>query len=464
MANRRDFLKTLIGAAAATSLPLQQALADSGTNIAGLASGERRMAWKNWSGSQISHPRARLAPATVAELQEQIRNASGVIRAVGSGHSFSPLVPTDDTLISINRLSGILSHDDARQQATIGAGTRLGQLGQPLEELGQALINMPDIDQQTLAGSLATATHGTGAGLQCLSANIEGMSLVDANGELVRCSREHNSELFQAARVGLGALGIATDITLQNTRPYRLKRESEWMPIEDILATAQDTADRYRNFEFFYIPFAGMGLHDTQQLTEEPASSTEQFDQNDGARDLQKARDMLSWSSTMRGMVLRGILKTIDKEVKVASSWQNYASERNVRFNEMEYHLPREDGLKALTEIRTLVESSFPEVFFPFEVRFVKGDDIWLSPFYQRDTISIAVHRFFEEDYQPLFKAVEPIFRKYGGRPHWGKLNTLTAADFRQLYPRWDDFLAVRRELDPDGRFLNPYLKGLVTG
>lgn len=459
MANRREFLKTLVTAAAATSLPVQQALAASETRIGE----DSRLPWKNWSGSQISHPAERLAPASVAELQEQVRSASGTIRAVGSGHSFSPLVPTNDTLISLNRLSGVLSHDDDRQQATIGAGTRLGQLGEPLEAVNQALINMPDIDQQTLAGSLATATHGTGAGLQCLSANITALSLVTATGDQVHCNPEQNPELFQAARVSLGALGIVTDITLQNTRPYRLKRVSEWMPIDDILDTAQDTADRYRNFEFFYIPFSGMGLHDTHELTDDPLSSTDKFDQNDGARDLQNIRDLLSWSSTMRRMVLKGILKSIDREVKVASSWRNYTSDRNVRFNEMEYHLPREDGLKALQEVREVVENHFPEVFFPFEVRFIKGDDIWLSPFHRRDTLSIAVHRFFEEDYQPLFKAVEPIFRKYGGRPHWGKLNTLTGKDFAELYPHWEDFKAVRRDLDPDGRFLNPYLRELFA-
>ncbi|MDX1756037.1 MAG: D-arabinono-1,4-lactone oxidase [Marinobacter sp.] len=459
MANRREFLQTLVAAAAATSLPIQQALAGADAR----STDSSRLPWKNWSGSQLSHPAARLAPATVADLQEQVRSANGTIRAVGSGHSFSPLVPTDDTLISLNRLSGLLSHDDDRQQATIGAGTRLGQLGEPLEAVNQALINMPDIDQQTLAGSLATATHGTGAGLQCLSANIVALSLVTAAGDRVHCSPAHNPELFQAARVGLGALGIVTDVTLQNTRPYRLKRVSEWMPIEDILATAQDTADRYRNFEFFYIPFSGMGLHDTHELTEEPLSSTGRFDQNDGARDLQTIRDLISWSSTLRRQVLKGILKTIDREVKVASSWRNYTSNRNVRFNEMEYHLPREDGLKALQEVREVVERHFPEVFFPFEVRFIKGDDIWLSPFHRRDTLSIAVHRYFEEDYRPLFQAVEPIFRKYGGRPHWGKLNSLSGRDFAQLYPHWEDFKTVRRDMDPEGRFLNSYLRELFA-
>ncbi|MDC0661048.1 D-arabinono-1,4-lactone oxidase [Marinobacter sp. SS21] len=456
MANRREFLQTLIAAAAASSLP---ALAVSATG----SNASRRLPWKNWSGCQLSHPTDRLAPATVAELQEQVRNARGTIRAVGSGHSFSPLVPTDDTLISLNRLSGVISHDDVRQQATIGAGTRLGQLGEPLEARNQALINMPDIDQQTLAGSLATATHGTGAGLQCLSASIAALTLVTAAGEQVECSQEHNPELFQAARVGLGALGIVTNVTLQNTRPYRLKRVSEWLPIEDILATAQDNADRYRNFEFFYLPFSGMGLQDTHELSAEPLSSTDQFDQNDGARDLQQVRDLLSWSPTLRRMVLKGILNSIERETKVAASWQNYTSARNVRFNEMEYHLPREDGLQALKEVRERLENHFPEVFFPLEVRFVKGDDIWLSPFYRRDTISIAVHRYFEEDYRPLFNAVEPILRQYGGRPHWGKLNTLTGPDFAALYPHWEDFKTVRRQLDPTGRFLNSYLRELFA-
>jgi FAD/FMN-containing dehydrogenase len=157
-------------------------------------------------------------------------------------------------------------------------------------------------------------------------------------------------------------------------------------------------------------------------------------------------------------------MKTLSDEVTVENSWKNYASERNVRFNEMEYHLPRENGIPALREVRKVLETQHPEVFFPIEVRFVAGDDIWLSPFYRRDTCSIAVHRYFEEDYKPYFASIEPIFRKYHGRPHWGKLNTLGLADFRRLYPRWDDFAAVRREVDPQGRFLNPYLASLFPG
>jgi len=212
------------------------------------------------------------------------------------------------------------------------------------------------------------------------------------------------------------------------------------------------------------VPFSGMGFTDAHDITDEPVSSTEKLDGNEGARDLQLARDWLESVPRLRELILGTYMKTLSDEVTVENSWKNYASERNVRFNEMEYHLPRENGIPALREIRTTLEKQHPEVFFPIEVRYVAADDIWLSPFYQRETCSIAVHRYFEEDYRPYFATIEPILRKHGGRPHWGKLNTLQQQDFRQLYPRWDDFVAARQAMDPGGRFLNPYLAGLFGG
>ena len=450
-------LTALVAAAVAPRL----AAADTPAPAAGAA---RRLPWRNWSGSQQCLPVARVAPASVAELQELIASTTGVIRPVGAGHSFSALVPTDGTIVSLSRLSGVLSHDSEALQATLWAGSRLGDIGAPLEQAGQALANMPDIDEQTLAGSLATATHGTGTGIGCMSTFIEGLQLVDARGELVDCDRQRNAQLFEAARVSLGSLGIITQVRLQNVAPYRLRRETVWREFEEMLAIAESEADKHRNFEFYYVPFSGMGFTDTHDITTEAVSSTEKLDGNEGARDLQLARDWLENVPRLRQLVLGTYMKTLGDEVTVENSWKNYASERNVRFNEMEYHLPRENGLQALREVRTALETQHPEVFFPIEVRFVKGDDIWLSPFYQRDCCSIAVHRYFDEDYTPYFRTIEPIFRKYHGRPHWGKLNTLQQQDFRSLYPRWDDFVEVRREMDPQGRFLNPYLKGLFAG
>lgn len=454
MISRRSLLNNLMTAAAGIVVSPNLLMASEKTN---------RIPWKNWSGSQVCYPEFRKAPATIDALQELVNHTKGTIRPVGSGHSFTPLVPTDDTIVSLARLSGLVSHDSKKNQATILAGTRLGDIGEPLAAVNQALLNMPDIDEQSLAGALGTATHGTGENIGCMSSFVEGLKIMQANGDIIQCDRNTNTEIFNAARVNLGALGIVTEVTLQNTPKYRLKRETTWMPIEEILEQSDALAKNNRNYEFYYIPFTGMGFTDVQNITNEPVSVTDKMDQNDGAEDLKLARDMLSWSPKLREFVLGTYMKTLSKEVTIANSWQNYASERNVRFNEMEYHLPRENMVKAFKEIRAMVETNFPEVFFPFEVRYIQGDDIWLSPFYGRETCSIAVHRFFQEDYKPLFKAVEPILQKYEGRPHWGKLNTMTAEHFKLHYPKWSDFDDVRRQLDPNGQFLNGYLKSLFS-
>lgn len=454
MLSRRHFLTSLLAVAASQAVSPGFALAQEK---------KRRIPWRNWSGSQQCFPAARKAPATVAELQELITSAPGIVRPVGAGHSFTALVPTDDTLISLSRMTGLVGHDADKLQATIHAGSRLGDIGQPLEQVGQALINMPDIDQQSLAGCLGTATHGTGAGIGCIPTFVTELELVTANGDILHCSEQQNPEIFQAAKVSLGSLGVISKVTMQNMAPYRLKRETVWREFDEILEVAEDMADNNRNFEFYYIPFTGMGWTDVHNITSEPLATTERLDTNDGANDLKLARDLLSWSPALRELILSTYMKTIDDEVVIESSWKNYANDRNVRFNEMEYHLPRENGLKAMGEIRQVLEKNFPEVFFPIEFRYVRSDDIWLSPFYQRETCSIAVHRFFEEDYQTYFKAIEPILRKYHGRPHWGKLNSLNSSDFAKLYPKWNDFKQVRQQLDPQGKFLNPYLKQILA-
>lgn len=458
MLSRRSLLSNLMTAAAATVAAPNLVLAASPAHQA-----RKPIPWQNWSGSQICHPQSRKAPANLEELQTLVKDTKGIIRPVGSGHSFMPLVPTDDTIVSLSRLSGLIDTNDESKQATLWAGTRLGDIGEPLANKGQALLNMPDIDEQTLAGSLGTATHGTGASLGCMSSFVTSLEMVTANGDTVSCSKDKNSDLFNAARVGLGALGIVTKVGMQNSALYKLKRETTWLPIEEILENADKWADENRNFEFYYIPFSGMGFSDIQNITDEAPSVTDKIDQNDGAEDLKTLRDLLSWSPKIRELTLSTYMKTLSKEVTVANSWQNYASERNVRFNEMEYHLPRENMIPAFKEIRQLVESKFPEVFFPFEVRYIKSDDIWLSPFFGRETCSIAVHRYYAEDYKPFFKAVEPIFKKYNGRPHWGKLNTLNASELKAHYKHWDQFNDIRKQLDPKGKFLNPYLKSLFA-
>ncbi len=460
MLKRRNLLSAMVGTALGVGANPLLTFAQDVTTIQRTG---RKLPWRNWSGSQRCEPDARKAPATLAELQELIASSQGTVRPVGAGHSFTALVPTDGTIVSLARISGVVDHDPDTLQATILAGSRLGDIGQPLEDVGQALINMPDIDEQALGGCLGTATHGTGATIGCMPTFVREIEFVDARGELVTCSPNNNAEVFQAAQVSMGSLGVMTRVRLQNQAPYRMRRETKWMAFDDILAIAQDEADRHRNFEFYYVPFTGMGFTDAHDYTDEPIGSTEKIDGNEGVQDLKTARDLLQDWPKMREFILGTYMRTLDDEVTIESSWKNYASERNVRFNEMEYHLPREHGIAALREVREVLESRHREVFFPIEVRWVAGDDIWLSPFHGRDTMSIAVHRYFEEDFTPYFKSIEPIFRKYNGRPHWGKLNTLGQDELRALYPRWDDFKRVRAALDPGGRFLNDYLRSLFT-
>ncbi len=451
---RRQLLKGLIATTLAGAMP-NIALSAAATN--------KQYPWRNWSGNQRCIPSRRVAPSSVAELQELLRSDTNKIRAVGSGHSFSPLVPTDHLLLSTRRLTGIESVDAERLQATILGGTVLQDIGPALHNQGQALINMPDIDQQTLAGCVATATHGTGRELGSLSSYVTELELALANGELLRCNESENPDVFRAAQVNLGALGIVTRITLQNREPFRLKREARWMPVEECMEQALSMAAANRNFEFYYFPFTGMTLGDYLNPTADPAQEGHELDGNSGVLDLKTARDYLGWSSKLREMILSTYMRSIEPSSNTDYSYAIYATERHVRFNEMEYHLPVDSGLQALKEIRELIETQFPEVFFPIECRFIAGEDAWLSPFYQRDTISLAVHRYFEEDYGPLFAAVEPLLIRYGGRPHWGKFNTLKAPQFKIMYPQWEAFKEVRQELDPSGRFLNDYLASLFA-
>jgi FAD/FMN-containing dehydrogenase len=212
-----------------------------------------------------------------------------------------------------------------------------------------------------------------------------------------------------------------------------------------------------------YIPFSGISMciaHDETQAADTPRAADES---DDGIKQLKALRDYLSWFPALRKRLLALAISGAPEENVVGESWNLLSSERNVLFNEMEYHLPSAVGLEALEEVRAYIEKNRADVFFPFEARMTQGDENWLSPFHDGRKISIAVHCYHQDDYAFLFSDIEPIFRKYGGRPHWGKLNSLTAADFDALYPQWQAFAALRQRLDPQGRFLNPYLRALFA-
>ncbi|HWU63532.1 MAG TPA: D-arabinono-1,4-lactone oxidase [Ensifer sp.] len=418
--------------------------------------------WSNWSGNVRAAPSQIARPKDETELGEVIRNAPGPVRIVGSGHSFTPLVASDGTILDLGGFSGIRDHDPARLTAVIGAGTPLGKLTHMLHDAGQGLPNMGDIDHQTIGGALGTATHGSGLGLGAYHTQLLKVRLADGRGQIREISAETQPDLLHAVGVNLGAFGAMTEVTFQNMASYRLRRRRRALALEEVLQNFDSLLRSHRSAEFFVIPFSCYALHLSYDIAEGPADMHPPEQDEDGLKTLKTLRNTLKRLPWLRRRLIGSALARVKPEDFVDVWFGAYVSERRTRFNEMEYHLPFEAGATALREVVTLLERDFPEVYFPIEVRSVQADETWLSPFYRRATCSIAVHHDAAEDPAAFFRAVEPIFRKYDGRPHWGKMHSLTARDFATIYPRFKDAMEVRRDIDPENRFVSPYLAKIL--
>ncbi|MBZ9675017.1 D-arabinono-1,4-lactone oxidase [Mesorhizobium sp. ES1-1] len=417
--------------------------------------------WSNWSGYVTAAPRLVASPADVGELSDLIQTAPGPVRVSGAGHSFTPLVKSQGTIVSLDKMEGLVSHDAEKRQARVRAGTRLGPLMHILQNIGQGLPNMGDIDRQAIGGALGTATHGSGPTLGAYHTQLEAVRLVDGLGKSREFSRAGDQDAIHAIGVALGAFGILSEVTLNNIASYRLRRRKWVLPWADMLRNFETMMSAHRSAEFYYIPFSGHAQFIASDLSDATPTARPLEEDEAGLRTLRSLRTGLAWLPALRRRLIRGAVAKVPAEDYV-QDWLNvYASDRQTRFNEMEYHLPFEEGPKALAEVIELTERHFPEVYFPMEVRSVAPDQFWLSPFHNRLTCSIAIHHDAANDPLPFMRAAEPIFRRYGGRPHWGKMHSLRAAELKKLYPRWDDAMAVRRDLDPQNRLVSPYMAEL---
>lgn len=450
-ATRRQFLSRLsaLSAAMATASPAVWAAT---------AATAPREQWSNWSGWQKATPAALDYPTTEAELITLMQRSKEPVRVVGGGHSFYPLIPTTGRIISLEALNGVVSHDAKQLQATVWAGSRIAALGEPLEQIGQALANEADINMQSVGGALGTATHGTGSRLGCLSSFVTGLRLVDAAGNLHECSASKNPELFQAARVGIGSAGIITQATFQNMKAYKLHESVRVLPLEEGMEIIRHDKDKYRHIEFFGFPYSDKVIMKRLNISTDAVTLEKEpfFEENEL---LDFAADTARKYPSLNASIQKTVSLFVSDKDRVDASWKIFPSPRTVQFNEMEYSVPAEYGVQCYQEVINAIRKQNIHVFFPIEFRYVAKDDIWLSPFQGRDTVSISVHQYYKQDYRPFFNAVEPIFHKYAGRPHWGKLHTLGQKQLKALYPHWDDFQAVRREIDPTNRFLNVSLK-----
>lgn len=418
-----------------------------------------KLLWRNWSGVQHAYPAARLAPKDEGELADALKAAKAPIRPVGAGHSFTALSPTAGTLISLDSLSGVIGWEG--DEAIVRAGTRLGALGPLLAEKGRALPNLPDINKQSLGGALATGTHGAGARIQAMHGSITGLRLVTPSGKVIDADAKTNPDVFQAARVSLGALGVVTQVRMETSANRRLRRHVWLEPFEEAVSKADQRWTEHRNFEFYAVPFTGLAANISHDETDDPVAPRGPDQDAELLQALRGLRNLLGFSTPLRKAAAHALLSSAKPETAVDEGWKLLSTERPVRFNEMEFHLPVENQLKALREVVGAIEKERPDVFFPIEVRRIASDDAWLSPFQGGPRGSVAVHAYYRDDFSFLYTLIEPIFRRYDGRPHWGKLHTLNGGQLEAIYPRWKDFLAVRQELDPEGRMLNPYLKGL---
>lgn len=416
--------------------------------------------WMNWAGIERATPKQIAFPDSVEVLAETIRSAPGRVRPVGSGHSFTGLATTEDTLLMLSSLSGLIAFDEATGEARFGAGTPLFQVSEELATYGRAFDNQPDIDSQTLAGAFATATHGTGNDLPALHDNVTAFQMVTADGTVRDVTRASDPDLFEAGKVSLGALGVMTAFTIRSVPAYRLKRT---VTVEDgkaFLGRLEQTAAAHRNFEFYYFPHSGLVASIVHDLTDDPPTEDEATDDDEFLQGLKALRDQLGWAPFLRRSIARSEFPRGVVEQRVNESRVLLSTVRPTRFIEMEYHLPRERGPEMVERVmRTLDQRS--DTYFPMEYRHIAPDTAWLSPFNAGPRASIAIHAAADERYDYFFSDFEPMYREAGGRPHWGKLHSLGRAELTELYPEFERFLELRKQLDPSGKFLNAHLAKL---
>ncbi|NYF17397.1 FAD-linked oxidoreductase [Microbacterium sp. AK009] len=422
--------------------------------------------WRNWGRTVQAKPVRAEFPATADAVARAVSAAArrGLrIKPVGSGHSFSDIAVAPDVLLDLSALSGIVAIDRETRRVTFGAGTPLHQVPRLLARHGLAMQNLGDIDRQTIAGAISTGTHGTGIAFGGLATQVVGVTIITGSGETRRIGAD--DPLLAAASLGLGALGVLVDVTLQCVPAFHLEAVERPEPLDEVVAELPDRAGAADHFEFYWFPHTDVALTKTNRRVPETTPR----------RPLPRVGKFLDETvlanGVYRGMcaVGRALPPVIPAFSRLATrvtghreyldrSHRVFTQRRGVRFREMEYALPAEKVASAFAEVRALIAAEGWRISFPLEVRFAAGDDRWLSTAYGRPTGYIAAHRYFREDPTAYFAAVEQIMLAHDGRPHWGKLHSLGADLLRDRYPRFDDFLAVRREFDPEGLFRNPYL------
>ncbi|HIF67330.1 MAG TPA: FAD-binding protein [Acidimicrobiia bacterium] len=387
--------------------------------------------WKNWSGKLSAEPQRIVQVGTVDAIRSELfaaRDGGWTVRTAGTTHSHYPLLPTNGVILDTRPLSGLVSVDTEAMTATFRAGTKIHACGRPLLEHGLGLLNQGDIDQQSVGGAIATGTHGTGVELGSFSSAVTELSVLLVDGSVVTCTPDCEPDLFEAARLSLGAVGVVLEVTLQVREAYRLE-EQRWLePLESVMERIDELVIATRHFEYFWYPGQDRAICKSIDITEEP-----------------------------------GRYPLGDEGQRLAWGFEVLPNQRLDPHTEMEYSLPTEHGPSCVAEIKNLLSSNYPDVLWPIEYRTVAADNVWLSPARGRATVTVSIHEDVERDETAYYKDAETVFRAHGGRPHWGKVHYLSGEDLAADYDHWQDWWRVRDDVDPTGVLLNDALRKLRT-
>lgn len=428
--------------------------------------------WRNWGRTQSVTPQRVERPSTAGEVAALVRLArrhGWTVKAVGSGHSFTGIAVAPDLQLDLSRMRGLLGVDADQRRATLAAGTRLSEIPALLAPYGLSMTNLGDIDAQTISGAISTGTHGTGVRFGNLSGQVCGLDLVSAAGELITVNARQNPELLDAVRVGLGALGVLTAVTLQCVPRFALRAEEGKEAVSGLLPDLRERFSEPDHFEFYWLPHTDVGL--TKENTRLPGSVDldplpawrrfieDEVMTNGAFQVLQSVGHRAPRAiPSLNGLAgrLAGVRTFTDESHAV------FTSHRRVRFREMEYAVPLDDLATVLGRVRDVIDSTGFRIPFPLEVRATGPDDAWLGMSQGRVSGYVSVHQYLRNEYRNFFDAVEDVFLAHQGRPHWGKLHSQDAASLAPRYPRFADFLAVRDRLDPDRVFTNPHLDRIL--
>ncbi len=431
-------------------------------------SGRSADQWRNWAGTATANPIRWYRPNDPGQLADALKTAERdghTVRVVGSGHSFTPIAVADHIAVDLSGWTGIVAADAGTGLVTVRSGTTIRALNAGLDTLGLAMANLGDIDAQTIAGAISTGTHGTGAKLGGIATQIEALELMLADGTTVSCSATERPELFNAARVGLGALGIILTVTLRCVPSFVLAAQEGPEHLDVVLDALDEHTAANDHFEFYWFPYGKNALvkrnnRQPRGTAPQPLPALRQYFEYELIEN--KALELVCRLGRAVPALIRPLNRLSSSVLSPRAysdhSHRVFVTNRNVRFVESEYAIPRESLPDVLGELRAEVPRLSDSVSFPVEIRVAAADDIWLSTAYGRDSAYIAIHQYVGMPYQTYFDLFESVVAQVGGRPHWGKMHSLDAALLRERYPRFDEFRKVRAELDPAGRFTNAYL------